>query len=317
MAAPFLKLADDLRGEKAVGFVNGYPNLEQRMMAQSMLAPTLITSDARPPLVIAAFPTDHELDSFLAGPPPEESGPLGVRRRFSPGMALLEHADHTEPVQPANAASPIVEVKKSVDVLWLILSLASPLITGWFVVRMLWPKGGILLVETPTPRWVPGMLRLSCAIGIGAAVVSANYLIWRPFFPAATAAYRMVDCLLIPLAAWFVFRRFGRGDEPSGISQAVPVRWWAWALMATMFVVAIGALLTAAGMAWERKSAIGMPGPRGTPRRDSCFEAWVTIGLVSSRPTTGTRIRIIRCCCRRGWQGFGCTSATRRLPCRP
>ena len=129
MAAPFLKLADALRGLKAVGFVNGYPNLEQRMMAQSMLAPTLITSDARPQLVIAAFPTDHELDSFLAGPPPEESGPLTIRRRFSPGMALLEHTGHTERVQHANAPSPIVEVEKSVGVLWLILSLAS-LIAG-------------------------------------------------------------------------------------------------------------------------------------------------------------------------------------------
>jgi hypothetical protein len=96
LAAPYLTIAEEIRGLDAVGFINGYPHWEQRMMAQSMFAPTLVTTDTRPPLIIAAFPDDGQLDAFLDRPPPTGSGPLRLRRRFGPGLALLERMGDTK-----------------------------------------------------------------------------------------------------------------------------------------------------------------------------------------------------------------------------
>jgi hypothetical protein len=89
----YSQLKEPLRGVEAAGFVCGFPSWEiitHRMMAQYVLVPTVVTTDAEPLLVIGSFPNEMQLDEFLAG---QASGPgrLVVRRRFGEGLALLEH----------------------------------------------------------------------------------------------------------------------------------------------------------------------------------------------------------------------------------
>jgi hypothetical protein len=84
-ARPYESLRNDLRGVESVGFVPAKPAFEgERMIAQSMLAPTLVVSSADAPLVIAGFETAEELEDFLL------SHRFTIRRRVGDGQALLQ-----------------------------------------------------------------------------------------------------------------------------------------------------------------------------------------------------------------------------------
>jgi hypothetical protein len=88
-ARPYDSLRDELRGVRSVGFVPAKTRFEgERMIAQSMLVPTLVVSTADAPLVIAGFDTAEELEDFLL------SHPFTVREHLEGGKALLQRDGH-------------------------------------------------------------------------------------------------------------------------------------------------------------------------------------------------------------------------------
>lgn len=85
MAQRYLPLAEPLRGHRVVGFISGFHHDEgHRMMAQSMLAPTLVIDSAEPAVLVASFGDDGELQRFIKG------SPFAVRQRFGDGVAIVE-----------------------------------------------------------------------------------------------------------------------------------------------------------------------------------------------------------------------------------
>ena len=80
----YLPLVEPLRGEKIVGFVSSFHHEQgQRMMAQSMLAPTLVIDSDEPAVLVASFKDERELEQFIA------ASPFVVRQRFGDGVAIV------------------------------------------------------------------------------------------------------------------------------------------------------------------------------------------------------------------------------------
>ncbi|MFI5379708.1 MAG: hypothetical protein ACHRHE_10450 [Tepidisphaerales bacterium] len=85
MARRYVPLRPHLRGLEAVGWLTSYDHeMGHRMMAQSMLAPTLVIDSEAPEIVIASFETNAELDACLL------TRSFQVQRRFGEGVAILK-----------------------------------------------------------------------------------------------------------------------------------------------------------------------------------------------------------------------------------
>jgi hypothetical protein len=84
-AQRYLPLVEPLRGQQVVGFISSFHHEEgQRMMAQSMLAPTLVIDSDQPAILIASFKDDEELGRFIP------ASPFIIRQRFGQGVAIVE-----------------------------------------------------------------------------------------------------------------------------------------------------------------------------------------------------------------------------------
>jgi hypothetical protein len=134
-----------------------------------------------------------------------------------------------------------------VNLIGLIAGLAPPLLCGWWLVAAAWPRGG--------ERRVLLLVRVPVAAAVGFAAAGLHYLAWRVTSPAAPGfAYKLVDCLTLPVLALIAARRFGRtGTVSIAPAPATPFRWRSGQtlmLVATLAVVAL-ALLTMAGRAWR------------------------------------------------------------------
>ena len=85
MARRYVPLQPHVRGLKTVGWVSSYDHESgQRMMAQSMLAPTLVIDADTPETLIASFEDDAHLDAFL------RTRNFHVDRRFGDGVAIVQ-----------------------------------------------------------------------------------------------------------------------------------------------------------------------------------------------------------------------------------
>ncbi len=85
MARRYVLLRPHLRGLKTVGWLSSYDHESgQRMMAQSMLAPTLVIDADTPEILIASFEDDARLDVFLG------TRNFHVQRRFGDGVAIVQ-----------------------------------------------------------------------------------------------------------------------------------------------------------------------------------------------------------------------------------
>jgi hypothetical protein len=96
---------------------------------------------------------------------------------------------------------------------WLILAVVSPVVTGCFLVNA-------ITGNAPTGAWARAMRSIAGA-GIGFALASALYFLWRITGADTGMIYRLVDCLAVPTTAaviWHVRRK--RRD--SSLSRAVP-----------------------------------------------------------------------------------------------
>ena len=85
MARRYEPLLPHLRGLKTVGWVSSFGHEKgHRMMAQSMLAPTLVIDSDTPETMIASFEDDVLLDAFLG------DGRFDARQRLGNGVAILQ-----------------------------------------------------------------------------------------------------------------------------------------------------------------------------------------------------------------------------------
>ncbi|MGA2501540.1 MAG: hypothetical protein ABSH20_27685 [Tepidisphaeraceae bacterium] len=85
MACRYVPLQPHLRGRRTVGWLSSYDHESgHRMMAQSMLAPTLVIDSDTPEVLIASFEDDARLDAFL------RTRRLQVERRFGDGVAIVQ-----------------------------------------------------------------------------------------------------------------------------------------------------------------------------------------------------------------------------------
>ncbi len=128
------------------------------------------------------------------------------------------------------------------NVAWLLVGAGASLWTGWWLVRWL----------SCSPVGF-GAVRMCLAIGLGLAVGGAHYCVWRASYPQGVALYRIVDCLVIPLAAWLVGR--GTRSPMAAIGHATSGR-CGWILgIVTVGVVGAG-LAVVGGWAWREPLGI-------------------------------------------------------------
>lgn len=106
---------------------------------------------------------------------------------------------------------------------WPILAIVAPAVTGWFAV-------GAVAGDELRAGWAR-VLRFIVGVGVGFAIAAGTYFLWRVAGFEDGTAFRLVDCLVLPVvaaAACTVRRRrkvavTARGDGPSASAVALVV----------------------------------------------------------------------------------------------
>ena len=76
---------------------------------------------------------------------------------------------------------------------WPILAIVAPVVTGWFAV-------GAVAGDQLRAGWAR-LFRFAAGAGVGFAIASGAYFLWRVAGLQHGVAYRLVDCLVLPVVA--------------------------------------------------------------------------------------------------------------------
>ncbi len=231
MARRYAPLRAYLAGIHTIGWISSFDHEEgHRMMAQSLLAPTLVVDSDEPHVLIASFHDEKKLQAFLDAREPAPT------RRFGRGVALIGAPDPAPgltkvvatPPRPASA----------------ILSLVASAVTGWGALRMLWP------IPRGRLETAGHVVRGIMALALGQAIAAGHYLIWRFSCEHVGAAYQLVDCIGLPAIFWLVAWRIGIAtkhgravvelDSPTGPDGRGH---WAGALLLVAGLMVVGAAM--------------------------------------------------------------------------
>ncbi|MFI5379707.1 MAG: hypothetical protein ACHRHE_10445 [Tepidisphaerales bacterium] len=82
------------------------------------------------------------------------------------------------------------------NIAWSLLAIAAAFVTGWFLLRILWPA------DQHHRDPAAFAVRICLALGLGQAVAAVHYLLWRAACSHVGLPYKLTDCLLVPIVAW-------------------------------------------------------------------------------------------------------------------
>ena len=137
------------------------------------------------------------------------------------------------------------------SIAWVMVAMGVSVCTGWGLLRALWPRDSAYAVGKS------GLLRIPLAIGLGWAVGAAHYCVWRVVYPEFGWLYRLMDCLVIPAAAWWAGRMAQSGSwvpprAHSPLQPHSPIhRGYVGALVGLTLGVGIAAVCISAAEAWR------------------------------------------------------------------